>query len=358
MNILIIEDDAMIRQGLQDLLELNGHTVLAAADGFEGLKLAERGPDFIFCDINMPGMSGYQAIEAVRKNTQCHDIPFVFLTALADREAQRRGMTLGADDFITKPFTESDILAAIAARVRRQQPLRERIEALLTERHREANAQWSHELMTPLTGILGGLQLIEAEADTIQPAELKDLLRLIQDAAERQQTLSQKLVLHFELEQLKAAPKPSPLPNCNAADWILTGVASVAENQKRSADLTVHCDSAELPLHGAHLSRAIAELVGNALRFSQPGQPLTVTGTRRDLRYCIEITDQGPGMTAEERTGIGPFTQFGRRWREQQGLGLGLAIARSVVKLGGGEFSLQPGPGDRGLRVTLNLPCL
>jgi signal transduction histidine kinase len=338
-------------------LELNDYTVLAAADGFEGLKLAERRPDFIFCDITMPGMSGYQAIEAIQKLTHCRDIPFVFLTALADREAQRRGMMLGADDFITKPFTESEILEAITARIRRLQPLRERIEALLAARNREVGAQWSHELMTPLTGILGGLQLIEEETDTIQPAELKDLLRLIRDAAERQHELSQHLVLYFELEQLKAAPQPSPLSYCNACESILAGVATVAEKQKRSADLTVHCDSAELPLHRAHFSRAVAELVGNALRFSQPGQPVTVTGTRRDLRYYIEITDQGPGMTEDERTGIGPFTQFGRSRREQQGLGLGLAIARSVVKLGGGEFSLQPGPGDHGLRVMFDLPC-
>ncbi len=358
MNILIIEDEDDIRQTLQELLELNGHTVLAAPDGRAGLALAERRPELILCDINMPGMDGYAVLEALQQSPHCRDIPFIFLTALADRAAQRRGMTLGADDYITKPFTEREILDAIAARVRRQRPLRERLEALLAERQREAGAAWSHELMTPLNGVLGGLQLIEAEADAIKPEELKDLLALIREGAERQQRLSRQLVLHFELTQLKSAqPAPARL-GCDASSCVAAGVAEAAARLRREADVTVHSDEAHVPLAAAHLSAAVAELVGNALCYTPPGQAVTVTGAAGAGRYTITVTDQGPGMTAEQCRSIGPFVQFGRARREQQGLGLGLAIAQAVAELGGGRLSLQPGPTGHGLRAVIDVPQL
>jgi CheY-like chemotaxis protein len=134
MKILIIEDELEIRETLRDLLELNGHTVLVAIDGPMGVNLAAEQPDLILCDIGMPGMNGYQVITAIKALPAGQDIPFVFLTAWADREHQRQGMTLGADDYITKPFTQSDILDAIAARMQRLRPLRERILALLADR--------------------------------------------------------------------------------------------------------------------------------------------------------------------------------------------------------------------------------
>lgn len=357
MTILIIEDETDIRETLQELLQLNGHTVLAAADGPAGLALAEQRPDLIFCDINMPGMDGYAVMAALQQHPHCRDIPFIFLTALADRAAQRRGMTLGADDYITKPFTEREILDAIAARIRRQRPLRERLEALLAERQREAGAAWSHELMTPLNGVLGGLQLIEAEADAIKPEELRELLGLIRDGAERQQRLSRQLVLYHELTQLKSAPPPAARLGCDAASGVAAGAAEAATRLRREADVTVQCDDAHLPLAAAHLAAAVAELTGNALRFSSPGQPVTVTGSARAGRYTITIADQGPGMTAEECRSFGPFVQFGRAKREQQGLGLGLTIAQSVAELAAGRLVLQPGPDGRGLQAIIDVPC-
>jgi CheY-like chemotaxis protein len=119
--------------------------------------LAAEQPDLILCDIGMPGMNGYQVITAIKALPAGQDIPFVFLTAWADREHQRQGMTLGADDYITKPFTQSDILDAIAARMQRLRPLRERILALLADRRVVAQANWANELLPPFNGIMGGL---------------------------------------------------------------------------------------------------------------------------------------------------------------------------------------------------------
>jgi CheY-like chemotaxis protein len=241
MKILIIEDESAIRDTLREILELNRYTVIAAADGPAGVKLAEQSPDLIFCDIGLPGLDGFQVLTAVRALPTGRDVPFVFLTARAERRDQRQGMALGADDYITKPFTERDIIDAVQARVRRQQPLRERLAQLLDERRSELGAEWSHELMTPLNGVLGGLELIEGEADTIDPSELKELLGLIRAGAERQHALSRKLVLHFELERMRVSP-PAKTPRGSAPDALTTGAQRAAKAEKRPADVGVRAD--------------------------------------------------------------------------------------------------------------------
>jgi two-component system, sensor histidine kinase and response regulator len=357
MKILIIEDEAEIRSTLQELLELNGHTVAVAVDGPEGIKAAQLLPDLILCDVGLPGLNGYEVLGALRLLPSCRDIPFIFLTARADRSDQRLGMALGADDYITKPFTEREIMDAINARVSRLRPLRERVEQLLGEHRTTVGANWSHELMTPLNAVLGGLEMIEEEADNIKPGELRELLRLIRVGAERQQVLSRKLVYHYELERLKATPAAARPARCCAAAALAAGAARAGPADQRAGDLTVRGEPAEVPLSEDQLSTAITELVGNAIRFSSPGQPVTATGSRAGRRYTIVIVDQGPGMTAKQTGAIGAFVQFGRDKREQQGLGLGLAIARSVAELAGGKLTFEPGPGDRGLKVTMDLPC-
>ena len=101
MKILVIEDDEAIRQTLCDLLELNGHSVLAAADGEEGIRLAGEHPELVLCDVGLPGKDGYEVIQAIHRMPGGGEMPFIFLTARVDRADQRRGMALGADVYIT-----------------------------------------------------------------------------------------------------------------------------------------------------------------------------------------------------------------------------------------------------------------
>ena len=85
MKILIIEDDEAIRETLRDFLELNGHTVLAAVDGEEGVRLAAERPELVLCDVGLPGKDGYEVIQAIHRLPGGGDMPFIFLTARADR---------------------------------------------------------------------------------------------------------------------------------------------------------------------------------------------------------------------------------------------------------------------------------
>jgi class 3 adenylate cyclase len=121
-KILVVEDEAGIRNNILLMLKIERFAALGAENGRIGLDMARRHlPDLILCDINMPEMNGFSVLEALRAEPRFADTPFVFLTALDDRANQRRGMNLGADDYLTKPFTRDELMAAVNARLRKHE---------------------------------------------------------------------------------------------------------------------------------------------------------------------------------------------------------------------------------------------
>lgn len=124
-QILIVEDDQSIRETLQDILELAGYNVLTAGNGKIGYDvLVKNQPDLVLCDVNMPELGGFELLEAVNQRFKDNIIPlFLFLTAKVEPESLRYGMSLGADDYICKPFSSSDILKTVRLRLDRRNNL-------------------------------------------------------------------------------------------------------------------------------------------------------------------------------------------------------------------------------------------
>ncbi|MCB0462179.1 MAG: response regulator [Flavobacteriaceae bacterium] len=117
-TILLIEDDTVLRENTAELLELSNYKVISASNGKIGLEKAKQIlPDIIVCDIMMPELDGYGVLQALSKNRDTKHIPFIFLSAKTEHQDIRKGMNLGADDYITKPFTEDDLVSAIESRL-------------------------------------------------------------------------------------------------------------------------------------------------------------------------------------------------------------------------------------------------
>lgn len=124
-TVLIIEDEPHMRQNIATLLKLERYNVLDAPNGRIGVDLARRRhPDIILCDITMPDMDGFTALSLIRDTPGLHSVPFIFLTARGDARDVRTGMNMGADDYLTKPFTTNDLLAAIESRMHRVKSVR------------------------------------------------------------------------------------------------------------------------------------------------------------------------------------------------------------------------------------------
>ncbi len=117
-QVLLIEDDTTLRENTAELLELENYKVISASNGKEGLDLAKKElPDVIVCDIMMPKLDGYGVLAGLSKLEKTKYIPFIFLSAKTERKDVRKGMNLGADDYITKPFEEEELLTAIESRL-------------------------------------------------------------------------------------------------------------------------------------------------------------------------------------------------------------------------------------------------
>lgn len=124
-KILVIEDNLDVRENIQEILELSGYEVLVAENGKEGKEKAINDrPDLILCDVTMPILDGFGVLRILSKRPETADIPFIFLTAKVERQDMRRGMSLGADDYITKPFDDVDLLDAIELRLKKSERLK------------------------------------------------------------------------------------------------------------------------------------------------------------------------------------------------------------------------------------------
>ncbi|MBL0316510.1 MAG: response regulator [Flavobacteriales bacterium] len=124
-KILLIEDNQDVRENTSEILELAGYTVTAAENGKAGVEAAlKEKPDLIICDIMMPVLDGYGALHLLNKNESTAAIPFIFLTAKAERMDMRKGMEMGADDYITKPFDDVELLNAVESRLRKAEAMR------------------------------------------------------------------------------------------------------------------------------------------------------------------------------------------------------------------------------------------
>jgi CRP-like cAMP-binding protein/AmiR/NasT family two-component response regulator len=125
-KILLIEDERQLRLNTADILELSGYDVAVAENGKEGVEKALlHKPDLVICDIMMPVLDGYGVLQIFNRNPELAGIPFVFVTAKAERADIRRGMDMGADDYLTKPFGESELLTVIETRLRKVELVRQ-----------------------------------------------------------------------------------------------------------------------------------------------------------------------------------------------------------------------------------------
>lgn len=143
-TILLIEDNDDIRENTAEILDLAGYKVLTAENGKTGVELAlVNRPDLVICDIMMPVLDGYGVLHMLQRNNDMKDIPFIFLTAKTERTDFRRGMEMGADDYITKPFSGTDLLHAIESRLKK---------ATLRKQEFSPNLQGLNKLMQAATG--------------------------------------------------------------------------------------------------------------------------------------------------------------------------------------------------------------
>ncbi len=360
-RILIIEDAEDVRSLITATLENNGFQTLAAEDGVAGVALAQKHlPDLILCDVQMPRLDGYGTLAALRQQAATATIPFIFLTGITDKTHLRQGMELGADDYLTKPFSLEELLAAVNARLQKQAVISHRSNQRLEELRDNISLALPHELITPLNAIIGFSWLLLEEGGSRPPQEVRDFAQNIHQSALRLQRMVENFLLYSQIELV--AVDPQSLAALRQTDGVpikerITLVArQKAEQVQRADDLTLHIEDVTLPMAMGQLEKIVLELLDNAFKFSDSGTPVLLCAALQGRLFTLSVTDQGRGMTAEQIASIGAHMQFQRRLYEQQGSGFGLAIAKRLTELHGGELAIECTPNEKTMvRVVLPL---
>ncbi|WP_448564960.1 EAL domain-containing response regulator [Trichothermofontia sp.] len=176
-TILVIEDVRSLREEIVTILDCLDYTAIAAADGKQGIELARLHlPDLILCDIMMPEMDGYEVFQTLSQDPETAHIPFIFLSAKADKSDIRRGMNLGADDYLTKPFTSEELSEAIAARLAKQEAI---TQPYIDEMKRATHSLQQLAFRDPLTNLPNRILLRHELHESLQQARKRQTLLAI-----------------------------------------------------------------------------------------------------------------------------------------------------------------------------------
>ncbi|MEG3924602.1 MULTISPECIES: response regulator [unclassified Microcoleus] len=359
-KILVIEDEEAIRENILELLEAENFEGIGAINGKVGIKLAiEKIPDLILCDMMMPEVDGHGVIRALRSEPLTATIPFIFLTAKADKVDVRTGMELGADDYITKPCTPQELLKAIAIRLEKQKTISRQSQKTLDELRTNISMSLPHELRTPLNAILGFSELILSEYQVLEESDILEMIGQIHTSGHRLYRLIQNFLLYAELEI--AATNPEVLKEMRNSEFscvksLLSQKArQQAKHANRTDDLQLNLQDSSVAIDSVRLAKIVEELLDNAFKFSLEGTPVLLSSFVENQTFILSVKDQGRGLTTDQIAQLEAYRQFDRKLYQQAGLGLGLAIVQRLVELHGGEFKIESLPQQETI-VCVSLP--
>jgi signal transduction histidine kinase len=268
-------------------------------------------------------------------------------------------MELGADDYLPKPFTTDALYAAVDARLKKAQTVRDEAERKLASLRDNISLMLPHELRTPLNGVLAYGEMLSTDSATLKPAEVAEMGHVIHQSGKRLERLIENFLIYAQLELVASDPKNVNALRIGQTEHPVPLIEKHATAQaawaNRSKDLTLELADVPMPMAEEYLAKIVDELVQNALKFSEAGTPVRVKLAEAFNAAVFSVSDQGCGFSTEQITRIGAYMQFDRRMQEQQGLGLGLTIAKRLVGLHGGTLSIESKKAE-GATITAKLP--
>jgi len=359
-KILVIDDEVAMRMLLIAALEDNGYDVVDSGSGSSGIALAQaEKPDLVLCDVGLRDTSGYEVLRALRGNPETGNIPFVLMTGLADLQGMREGMRLGADDYMPKPFDIPEMLALVAARLRKAEQLRREAEDKAKILRSHISMMLPQELLSPLNGIIGLADILRDDADRLQPTEAADIGRDIQTSGERLHRLIRNFLIYSQLELLNIEPERlEAMCSATPAQFgkVVREVAErIAEVHKRRADLVLEAVNGDVAISEQNLTKLGEELIDNAFRFSEPGTPVEVRSKITDGKVWLTISDEGSGISTEIVERLRAPDKFERLFGDTKTQGLGLAIAVRLAEVHKGRAVIQSQAGT-GTSILVELP--
>lgn len=344
-NVLIVDDTVDNLNLLSGMLGQEGYEVRPVPDGRMALQAVEvEPPEIILLDIDMSPMNGYEVCERLKSNPRTKDIPVIFVSALDQPLDKVRAFSLGAVDYVTKPFQMPEVLARVRTHLhfrRTQLALEQSYGRLLELEALRDNLVHMvvHDLRSPLSALVLSLSFMRSGMEGIVPDEVLADVLAGETAARTMIGMANDLL---DVSRLETQRMPVQRVRADLGEVVHTAVANV-RRMSPDRDVLIECDG-ELPgtFDPELIRRVIENLVSNGLKHTPAGKPLRVeAGGTDELR--VVVRDQGAGVPEAYRKTI--FEKFGisaaRANNAYHSAGLGLAFCKLAVEAHGGSIGVD-----------------
>ena len=360
-HILLVDDDPIMCELASTRLIDAGYTVDIAHNGEEALAVLERrDADLVISDIDMPGMDGFELTRRLKTNPKWRTIPVIVITASDRADVAADAFEAGAMSFLDKPINWTLFSHAVKFVLRASHDQKE---LRIARDQAEAGARFkdslmsvmSHELRTPLNAIIGFGQLLREKFISEEDNQNGEYADYIIDGGQR--------LLNSVSDMLLASDARTGPISLNEVDTSIGEIAELAisyvkkeiELSKAQVDVRLHNSDMEIRCDRLLISRAVAKLIDNSIKFSSPGVAIMLaTVMTSDNRFAIIVRDNGPGIAHDKIQSIGmPFIQSDMSLRRsKEGLGLGLPLVKAITDSHDGTFLLNAGE-DTGTQAIM-----
>jgi signal transduction histidine kinase len=395
MSILVVDDFQGARLMLEAVLKSAGYSdvVLAesAQQAFDQLGMQDAGArttgvDLILMDVGMPGIDGVEACRRIKAVPRLKDIPVIIVTGLDDTNGLELAFSAGAVDYITKPLNQVELLARVksALELKREMDRRKLMHITdLEAKNRELEQAYgeletknreleqaslaktqilstaTHELKTPLTSIVGYVDRMLLQQDTVGALNEKQsrYMATVQKNAHRLKVLVDDLLDISRIEAGTMELRPGDVAVQAEVEEILQSLQNVIRDKKTGVVLEFPRELAAVRADRVRFSQVITNLLSNAIKYSPAGATVTVTAQESDAHVVLSVADTGMGISLENQAKL--FTKFFRvdnsLTRQESGTGLGLYITKHLVEAHGGSIRVDSAEG-KGTTFTVRWP--
>ncbi|ANW95165.1 hypothetical protein AXE80_02180 [Wenyingzhuangia fucanilytica] len=379
-KILIVDDQQKNIQVLGSLLKAEHYIIGVAMDGEQAINTLSKSTDYdlILLDINMPVMNGYEACIQIKANDALKDIPIIFLTAMADKESILKGFEVGGQDYISKPFSSQELLSRVKThldlKISKDQlkdinnHLEEKVKARTKEleiaklKLEKSNQELenldaakndflaiiSHEINTPLNGILGFINVLK---DELKTSELIEFVNLLDESANRLLSFSKLSLRITELRTKKNIFKKTPIQLKQV--FGLTELKLSKKLQAKNINLKIDGNVDDLIINGdpALILYALENIIKNAIEYSEKSGDIIIKTETENKKTICSIIDEGKGFSEYALKHLFQLFASGKEHTDKK-KGLGLALVKLIMEVHNAEINVINNP-DKGATVSL-----
>ncbi|MEY4668802.1 MAG: hypothetical protein RL518_1501 [Pseudomonadota bacterium] len=362
-SVLVIDDDPLIVALLTGLLTSKNYSVIKAYSGQDALKVIQsQHVDLIICDIVMPSMSGYDLVTLIRQEREGARIPVIFMACSGPDEERRAKYEYGVAHCISKPVASQALLSAV-----REEIGRKALSEILTKgdfdayRKRVARTL-SHEFRTPLGVVNGGIELLMEHRNSLDSEKAASVLEAVRRGGLRLERLVRDFLI---LQQMDAgitdevfASHASAVPVTEIVEHFVNFKVPAHRDEGASFSVTVNAGARRVHVVESNILDCLDRLVSNAVKFSENTKEVELDVVVDGCEVRFSVKDRGCGIDlAKVDAAFDLFSQIDRDSKEQQGGGIGLAIARRYATCHRGRLEFRSREGG-GSSVTLVLPLV